>query len=234
MELVKVEQTKGYLMPIHTLPPESWDDVICKGLIPKILMLLSVNIERIPSKVAATELMIRESANRISPKEIEKAFLMYIKGELQNLEPMEGNISPILFNKVINQYKKQKSNGHGVNIENEIIISAYNHYRVMSNLKLKHDECFDFLLHRQVFKKGDQISEKTGKPWQEWYDLLFEKAVLQAITHSIDEKWKKEDRERVKLGNDPIVERFVKLEALKTYFDRFDNEDKLKTQLNNQ
>ncbi len=106
MELVEI---KGYEMPIHTLPPDSWEQTICKGLIPRILMLLSINLEKNPERIAATELMIRESANRITPSEIEKAFKMYVMGQLSNLEPRDNYLTPILFNKVVNQYKQQKN-----------------------------------------------------------------------------------------------------------------------------
>ena len=101
---------KGSTVPVFALTDNMWDEVICKKLIPRILVLLSVNVDKIdPKKIAATELMIRESAYRNTPSEIEKAFLMYVKGELNGLEVIEGNISPILFNKVMNQYRSQKT-----------------------------------------------------------------------------------------------------------------------------
>ncbi len=105
MELVKVQ---GYSMPIHTLPEGKWDEVICKGLIPRIMMLLSINLEKNPERIAATELMIRESANRISPEEIEKAFMLYAMGKLPNLEPIDNYLTPILFSKVVTAYKENK------------------------------------------------------------------------------------------------------------------------------
>lgn len=105
MELVEI---KGYNMPIHTLPDEKWEETICKGLIPRIMMLLSINLEKNPERIAATEMMIKESANRISPEEIEKAFRLYVLGKLPNLEPMDNHLTPILFNKVVTAYKQTK------------------------------------------------------------------------------------------------------------------------------
>ncbi|MGB2525676.1 hypothetical protein [Flagellimonas sp. SN16] len=105
MELVEI---KGYNMPIHTLPDSSWDETICKGLIPRLMMMLSINLEKNPERIAATEMMIKESANRISPVEIEKAFKLYVLGKLPGLEPMDNHLTPILFNKVVTAYKEQK------------------------------------------------------------------------------------------------------------------------------
>lgn len=124
-----------------------------------------------------------------------------------------------------------KPTGKLMEIENEIIIGAFNHYKVMCTLPLKYEESFDILLERGVFKKGTEMSEKTGKPWQEWYDKLFEKARVEAIRYSAQEKWSKPDQGRVMRGEDPIISRFVKLEALKTFFDRFENEGRLKKAL---
>lgn len=108
MGSTEIIEIKGYSMPIHTLPDSSWNEVICKGLIPRIMMLLSINLEKNPERIAATEMMIKESANRISPEEIEKAFRMYAMGKLPGLEPMDNHLTPILFNKVVTAYKQQK------------------------------------------------------------------------------------------------------------------------------
>ncbi|RPG37661.1 MAG: hypothetical protein CBB72_002215 [Muricauda sp. TMED12] len=108
MGSTELMEIKGYNMPIHTLPDESWNEVICKGLIPRIMMLLSINLEKNPERIAATEMMIKESANRISPEEIEKAFKLYVLGKLPALEPMDNHLTPILFNKVVTAYKETK------------------------------------------------------------------------------------------------------------------------------
>lgn len=105
MEIVK---TTGYEVPIHAIPQSKWDQLICKELIPRILTMLSVDLSRNQHRIAATELMIRESANRISPADIEKAFMMYIKGQLPGLEPKDNYLTPILFTKVITAYKEQQ------------------------------------------------------------------------------------------------------------------------------
>jgi len=70
-------------------------------------MMLSIDVSKNPQRIAATEIMIKESANRISPAEIEKAFLKYIKGELP-IEPRDNYLTPILFSKVIKAYKESK------------------------------------------------------------------------------------------------------------------------------
>ena len=177
MELVDF---KGANMGIHTLPPESWDKIVCKTLIPKILLLLSVNIEKNPKKIAATELMIKETANRMTPVEIEKAFLMYVKGELQGLEPMEGNLSPIVFNKVVNQYKRQKTEKHEeykVEIsdeekaENEYlnIIYAWDEWKQEKKVPLDYHWVYDSLKDRGLLKVSDDESKSLNDYLRETY-----------------------------------------------------------------
>ena len=45
-----------------------------------------------------------------------------------------------------------KPTGKMAQIENELILSAYNHFSVMKKLELKHEECFKFLYERGIFK----------------------------------------------------------------------------------
>lgn len=112
-------------------------------------------------------------------------------------------------------------------IENEIIISAYNHYKVMANLELKHDECFNFLLERGIFRKGTQLSEKTKKPWQEWYDTLIPKAKIRALEDAIKNNDPMEQRNKIRAGEHTIIARYVKLEAIKVFFNKFEFETQL-------
>ncbi|BFP39530.1 hypothetical protein FGF1_03750 [Flavobacteriaceae bacterium GF1] len=125
-----------------------------------------------------------------------------------------------------------KKRGKVDSIDDEIIISAWNHYSIQQNLELRHDECFDILYQRGVFKPAS-TKWKDGT-WQDFYERMKLKAVKLAVYYSIDKKWKPEDRERIKRGEDPIVERFMKLEVLKVYFEKFENEDRLKKSLNDQ
>lgn len=177
MELVEF---KGSNMPVHTLSPKEWDEVICKGLIPKILLLLSVNIEKNPKKVAATELMIKETANRITPIEIERAFLMYIKGQLQGLKPIEGNLSPIVFNNVINQYKMQKVEKpkpyvHEISDDekdkNEYlnIIYAYDEWKMEGALRTEYHFVYDSLKNRGKINLSDDEKTQLNEHLRETY-----------------------------------------------------------------
>ncbi|HET8738050.1 MAG TPA: hypothetical protein VFM69_15775 [Pricia sp.] len=176
MELIK---TTGYNMPIHALPPKKWDEVICRGLVPRILMLLSVNLERNPERVAATELMIKESANRLSPEEIEKAFLMYVKGELAGLDPMDGHLTPIVFNKVVNQYKQQRTTKtellekpkitkqEKISNAQKSAMLAFDEYRETKKVKEAYSVLFDRLYDAGILpaKESDPRIEKR-------YDML--------------------------------------------------------------
>lgn len=113
MELIKTSDkekalAKAYRDPIFALPQNQWDSVVCKGLIPRLLKMLSIDLEKNGEKVAMTELMIREEANRITPEQIEEAFVKYIKGQLPELEPRDNYLTPILFGKVIRAYKSQQ------------------------------------------------------------------------------------------------------------------------------
>lgn len=121
-----------------------------------------------------------------------------------------------------------KPTGKMKSIEDEEIITAFNRYKVMQNLLPPHDECYGYLLERGIFKKGNEISDKTGKPWQEWYNKLTTKALPLAVAYAMDKNIDPKERNQIRNGNHPIAEKFVKLEALKTFFGKFENEDRLK------
>ena len=187
MELAKIEAIKGYEMPIHTLPPDSWEETICRGLIPRILMLLSINLDKNPERIAATELMIRESANRISPNEIEKAFKMYVLGQLSNLEPRDNYLTPILFNKVVNQYKQQRNHAKvEANVElseeekkqieeerkhNEYLncIYAYDEWKQDGKVPLDYHWVYDTLKERGLLKVTEEESKSLNIYLRETY-----------------------------------------------------------------
>ena len=124
-----------------------------------------------------------------------------------------------------------KPTGKMAQIENELILSAYNHFSVMKKLELKHEECFKFLYERGIFKDPEEISERTGKPWSEWYDSLAQKAFYRALDYAKAHKWKAEDIRRLRTGQDPILKRYGSILALETYFKRFENEDQLRRTL---
>ena len=108
MELL---ETKGANMPMHTLTPETKLDVV-KMIMNYLITVIGVDVAKNPLKVARVEQMIDESARRLTPVDIKKAFDMYVKGELQGLEPISGLLDSILFNKVINQFKQQQKTTH--------------------------------------------------------------------------------------------------------------------------
>ncbi|MEM6815288.1 MAG: hypothetical protein AAF600_13035 [Bacteroidota bacterium] len=233
MELAELKTPN---VPVYAIPKDQLHVLVTKKIMPELIALLGVDVSKNPLKVATVELMVTESANRLTPGEIQKAFLMYVKGQLPNLEPISGHLDTILFNKVINAYKtfanRPKQQGKVSLIEDEEIISAYNHFKVMNSLKLKHVGCFEHLLERGFFKRGDEISEKTGKPWQEWYTALTHNAKGRAIAHAIDNNWT--EKERSDIANDIDVDtitKFIKLEALKVFFGKYKNEDKLRKAL---
>lgn len=197
MELVK---TKGYSMPVHTIPPNSWDKIICKGLIPKLLVMLSIDLDKNPERIAATEVMIKESANRISPEEIEKAFMYYIKGELAGLEPRDNYLTPILFSKVIKAYKEQKKPTPKI------------------ERRLPTEEEKEMLIYHGLVSCFDRwVQEKRVIPGYVWvYDHLQNDAKIMSFTK--EEKWKAmgEAREELKKEGDPLDRSFAqKLEDKK-------------------
>lgn len=104
-----MEIVKGNNFPIYAIPPNKWEDIIAPLMMDLFKMLgIDLDTHKHPERLAATEQMIREYANRLTPKEIHQAFLHYVKGELAGLEPVESHLSPILFGKVIKAYKEQK------------------------------------------------------------------------------------------------------------------------------
>ena len=187
MELIK---SSGQNIPIHAIPPAKWDEVICKGLIPKILLLLSIDVSKNQDRIAATELMIKESANRITPAEIEKAFMMYVKCQLPGLEPKDNYLSPILFTKVINSYK----------------VYAVKPKREYAEPELTQEEK-DALVYSGCVNCYDAwYQDKRIKPGYNWvYDHLDEKGVL---NYSKDEK------------NDAMKEAKIRLKTQRTLIEK--------------
>lgn len=135
-------------------------------------------------------------------------------------------------NNVVQRAEIIKPTRNIMQIENEIILNAFSFYKQNSTLELKHEECFNFLYSRGIFKKPNEIIEKTGKPWQSWYNSLKEKTIQNALFHAIDKKMNTLDRNLIRNGNHFLVPIFGKLEALKVYFNRFENEESLKIALN--
>lgn len=138
-------------------------------------------------------------------------------------------------NKVVADVKRVKplnyNRGKLMEIDNEKIIDAWDYYSKTNLLKVSHSECFDILYKRKVFKNGKEISKKSGKPWQDWYNSLYEKALAFALAYGIDNNLSPDERNRIRNGNHQLNETFIKLEALKVYFKPFKTAFQLKQAL---
>jgi hypothetical protein len=193
--------TKGYNMPVHAIPP---DHEVIRLLIRDICLLLSIdpNDEKNEKRLPMTELMIRESANRLTIKEIQKAFVMYAKGELSGLEPRDNYLTPVLFNKVVTQYKQQKKvekpkeelkltpEEEKANALQNILL-AYDYYKEYGTLERQHASAFHRLYDLGIMPKRGP-DPKVNKR----YDYFHHKAHI-----LVWEKLKKEEeKEKAKPG----------------------------------
>lgn len=111
------------------------------------------------------------------------------------------------------------------------IVYSYNTYKEKNFLAPPNNKYYDFLLSKGVFKRGSEISEKTGKPWQEWYNKLTKKALPLAVAYALDQGIEPFERNKIRRGEHELAEMFVKIEALKAYFSRFKNDLALRTAL---
>lgn len=199
MELIK---TDGDIVPIYAIPPSKWDEIICKGLIPRLLILLSIDQSKNQERIVATEAMIRESANRITPEEIEKAFLKYVKGELAGLEPRDNYLTPILFSKVISAYKQQKRPSKpflekkGINPQEEkdnavqSLILSYDQFENEGKVQESFKYGFDRLLEWGILPKSGENEAADKK-----YHYLLKRAHLDVITPVLEKmEWMRKEK----------------------------------------
>ena len=126
---------------------------------------------------------------------------------------------------------RTKKNTKMDEIEIDEVLFAYGRYNETKALLPPNQRCFDFLLKKGVFKNGREISGKTGKPWQHWYTYLSKKALPLAVAYAIDQKMHPKERNLVRQGKHDLCHAFVKLEALKVYFKRFNDRNQLKSAL---
>lgn len=117
--------------------------------------------------------------------------------------------------------KPLSETGHMKKIDDDRIVQAWDYYNRTKNLRIEDAECFDVLYARKIFKNGKDISPKTGKPWQEWYNTLTPRALTFAVAYAIDQKMDPKTRNEIRNGRHKLVEVFIKLEALKMFLKRF-------------
>ena len=129
--------------------------------------------------------------------------------------------------KELTRVKPLKYNNKLMQISNEIIISAWNHFHREGDLLVKHVECFDILYQRKIFKHGDEISEKTKKPCSEWYQQMAVASAPYAVAYAIDNNINAHERNSIRNLKHHLNTTFTKLWVLKSYFTRFKNEDQL-------
>ena len=116
-------------------------------------------------------------------------------------------------------------------IEINDILYAFDKYQESKTLLPPNQKCFDYLFKKRVFKNGKETSKKTGKPWQEWYTSLAQKAIPLAVAYAIDKNMEPNQRNQIRNGKHDLCHDFVKLEALKVYFKRFKDRNQLKSAL---
>ena len=95
-------------------------------------------------------------------------------------------------------------------IDNETLVSAWNHWKVMSLLQPKHEECFDILYKRGVFKKGSEPMP-NGNPWQNFYDKMDKKSRVFALGWAMDNKLPQKERNEIRRGEHKLCETYIKL-----------------------
>lgn len=117
-------------------------------------------------------------------------------------------------------------------IEINDILYYYGEWKDKKPLLPPAEKCFHYLKKKGVFQNPHVISKKTGKPWQEWYNRLFnESAGGMAIAYAIDKGLTQKERDMIRNGKHELAGVFVQIEALKTYFKRFEDRNQLKSAL---
>lgn len=102
----------------------------------------------------------------------------------------------------------------GDNVEKYIIYQAYEYYKGLKKLKLKHEECYDFMLMYGVFQ------DESHPAWKAFYEKLKPLAVKAAHNHLKAEMAPVEAFKSIEDGTSPLVDRYLKLKALEVYFER--------------
>lgn len=155
-------QEKLDTVPLKALPS---DEIYNKKILKLGVWLdgvLSLDGEKSVKRLEVLLPMIKESyARTYSIHEIQKAFMMYVKGELDGIEPRDNYLTVILFNKVLNQYREQ----------------AYQRPKTQkkSNEELKADQDFlDAVSHYDYFLERDKLDENCA--WV--YTYLTSKGVI--------------------------------------------------------
>ena len=163
-----------------------------------------------------------------------------LKGKLYEIKNWKNTLLQTLLYREPNKVKKievQKaevvSTGKMSEIENELIVTAYNYYKREGKLELVHEEVFSFLYDRGIFKAPDELGANK-KTWANWYNKMKFKAVertKKVIYGKPKEQYLKE-LEQIKEGTHPDLWRYGKLECLKAWFKPIKTKEELITKIN--
>jgi hypothetical protein len=237
-ELAKIETPKGLTMPCRTVPEAMLNTQIAFLLHTMEVKLGIKDTDENRIRIKALFEEVKKSAWGLSVEQMLKGFDLYINGKLSYngklLEPISGYLDIVLFKKIIQSYKEQKSPPYNVK---SIVLAVWEHWKENKNLEVKGIiETFEYLYDKGLLpKKGvdEKVDEKYNSLMKSaqgylWLPLWEKSKWFEKEDLADTPKYKelKEEMQTIKEGtHTDLMEKFKSL-VLEGYF------KKLKRDLN--